>query len=111
MLSRRLLACLESFADLKLELVAADALSTSDMGNLIQGLDKPLGGCMFLAVVLVDRLFTVQTKESFEAAYVPKTGAFRTLESVTSLNELDFVISFSSVSGMFGNAGQTNYAR
>lgn len=110
-LSKRILTNLEALPDLTLRLVAVDALSTQDMSSLISGLGRPLGGCMLLAVVLTDRSFAVQTRESFEAPFIPKTGAFQVLENVVPLETLDFLITFSSVSGMFGNAGQTNYAR
>ena len=110
MLSRRMLHCLEALPDLNLQLVAVDARSKEGLQDLVSGLEKPLGGCMLLSVVLSDGLFSTQTQESYEAAFVPKTGAFETVESVVALDELDFVFSFSSVSAMFGNAGQTNYA-
>lgn len=66
---------------------------------------------MLLALVLADRSFASQTRETFDTPFIPKTGAFQVLENVVSLETLDFLITFSSVSGMFGNAGQTNYAR
>lgn len=110
-LSKRILANLEALSDLTLRLVAVDALSTQDMSSLIGGLGLPLGGCMLLALVLADRSFASQTRETFDTPFIPKTGAFQVLENVVSLETLDFLITFSSVSGMFGNAGQTNYAR
>lgn len=102
---------MDTLPDLTLRLVAADALSVRDMSNLIRSLEKPLGGCMLLSVVLVDRSFAAQTKETFETPHIPKAGAFKVLENIVAFDSLDFLITFSSVSGMFGNAGQTNYAR
>ena len=65
---------------------------------------------MLLSVLLNDRLFVSHTQESFERVFPPKVQAFEVLERVLALNDLDFLVTFSSVSGMFGNAGQTNYA-
>ena len=65
---------------------------------------------MLLAVLLSDDMLGSHSKESFERPFSAKTGAFSALESAVDLATLDFVIAFSSVSGVFGNAGQTNYA-
>lgn len=66
---------------------------------------------MLLSAVLKDRSFAQHTSETFEAPIGPKVQAFKVLEEVTSIDALEFLITFSSVVGMFGNAGQTNYAR
>ena len=102
---------MDTLPDLTLRLVACDALSVKATSELINSLERPLGGTMLLSVVLVDRQFVAQTEETFEAAWRPKTGAFHVLEGLVDLDKLDFTIIFSSVSAMFGNAGQTNYAR
>ena len=80
------------------------------MGVLIHGISHPLAGCMLLAAVLNDRSFAAQTCETFEAPLPPKVDAFEAIEHAYDLDTLDFLVTFSSVSGTFGNAGQTNYA-
>ncbi|KZT25643.1 hypothetical protein NEOLEDRAFT_1178119 [Neolentinus lepideus HHB14362 ss-1] len=109
-LSKRILKYLDSLPDLSLQTVAADAVSLEDVRRVVQGLDKPLGGCMILSAALIDRTFTAQTAETFEAPFPPKVGAFQVLEQAVNVESLDFLITVSSVSAMFGNAGQTNYA-
>ncbi|OBZ65511.1 L-aminoadipate-semialdehyde dehydrogenase large subunit [Grifola frondosa] len=109
-IARRLLTYLEGLPDLTLRTEAVDAQSTEEMAALVGHLDRPLGGCMLLSAVLNDRTFASQTTETFEAPFGPKVGAFEVLEHVVAVESLDFLITFSSVSGMFGNAGQTNYA-
>ncbi|OBZ73483.1 Nonribosomal peptide synthetase 14 [Grifola frondosa] len=109
--SLRLLTHLEGLPGVLLRTEAVDALSHEHMLDLVRSFKYPLGGCMILSVVLVDRTFASQTPETFEAPFSPKVGAFRVLESILPIESLDFLIAFSSVSGMFGNAGQTNYAR
>ncbi|KAI0060607.1 polyketide synthase [Artomyces pyxidatus] len=105
-----LLDYLETVTDLSMRTEAVDATSTTSMASLIRSLDGPLGGCMLLVATATDRTFASQDPESFESPYSAKIGAFKTLQDVISIQSLDFMIAFSSVSGMFGNAGQTNYA-
>jgi hypothetical protein len=106
-----MLAYLETLPDLDMRLVAVDATSVDGMSALITSIKHlPIGGCMLLAVTLVDRLFTKQDKTSFELAFAPKVGAMIALECCVDVSSLDFLLSFSSVSALFGNGGQTNYA-
>ncbi len=77
---------------------------------MLNNLTAPLGGCVLLSGFLHDRLFTSHTQESFELVFPPKVQAFEVLERVLDVNALDFLVTVSSISAMFGNAGQTNYA-
>jgi hypothetical protein len=67
---------------------------------------------MLLAFVLEDQLFTSTTpsRASFERVFASKVGAFDVLRECIDISTLEFVICFTSVSGLFGSAGQTNYA-
>ncbi|KAH9942788.1 ketoacyl-synt-domain-containing protein [Amylocystis lapponica] len=109
-MSLRYLAYLEALPDLVLRVEAVDATSPGGMKDLINSLKKPLAGCMILTAVLIDGTFASQTKETFEAPHTAKVRAFEVLESVVEIDSLDFLVAFSSVSGLLGNAGQTNYA-
>ncbi len=108
--AQRVLCYLNGRTDLTLQTFAIDATSESDMGTLIDGLSRPLAGCMLLAAVLNDRSFAAQTRETFETPLPAKVKAFGAIEHAFDLDTLDFLVTFSSVSGTFGNAGQTNYA-
>ncbi|KAI0068636.1 hypothetical protein BV25DRAFT_1910396 [Artomyces pyxidatus] len=108
--SQQFLAHMENLHDLSLRIEAVDARSKEHMSSLLSSLDAPLGGCMVMSVILIDRTFVAQTQETFDTTYSSKVEVFQNLEKVMSIPSLDFLISFSSVSGMFGNAGQTNYA-
>ncbi|KAG2097390.1 hypothetical protein BD769DRAFT_246669 [Suillus cothurnatus] len=108
--SQRIIKYLESLPDLNLRIEAIDALCETDMKALVQRLQSPLGGCMLLSVVLADGLFSGLSAENFDAPFDPKIGAFEVLCHTIDTTKLDFLISFSSVSALFGNAGQTNYA-
>ncbi|TFY60143.1 hypothetical protein EVJ58_g5333 [Rhodofomes roseus] len=113
-ISLRLLSYLESLPDLNLLVEAVDATSPVAMRGLLSSLDLPLGGCMILSAAMVDRTFAMQTHESFEASVEAKIGVFHVLEDVLNgkegMEKLEFVVATSSVCGLFGNAGQTNYA-
>ena len=65
---------------------------------------------MFLSALLNDRTFATHTQETFDSVFPPKTDAFQALERVVSFENLDFVLAVVSISGMFGNPGQTSYA-
>ncbi|CCL98280.1 uncharacterized protein FIBRA_00274 [Fibroporia radiculosa] len=107
---QRIMVYLESLPDLVLRVEAIDALSVQQMKHLVDSLGRPLGGCMILTAILIDRTFASQTAETFEAPISSKVNVLRTIEEVISIASLDFLIAFSSVCGLFGNAGQTNYA-
>lgn len=109
-IAERVLKHLQRCTDLSLQVVAADGTSQKEMKDLVDSIKRPLGGCALLAARLSDKMFISQTKESFECAFPPKVEAFHILENVIDIRSLDFFVSFSSISGLFGNAGQTNYA-
>jgi hypothetical protein len=106
-----MLAYLESLPDLDLRLPAVDAASAKEMSAMLKGVQQPIGGCMLLAVALIDGLFSRQEASSFDAVFAPKVGAMAALQRSLDVATLDWLITFSSVSAFFGNAGQTSYAR
>ncbi|KAG1732311.1 hypothetical protein EDB19DRAFT_1912149 [Suillus lakei] len=108
--SQRIIAYLDGLPDLNLRIEAVDALWEPGMKALVQGLQCPLGGCMLLSVVLADGLFSGLSTGNFNAPFDGKIRAFEVLCNTTDISKLDFLIAFSSVSALFGNAGQTNYA-
>lgn len=108
--SLRMVKHLESIPDLSLSLRAVDASDPLATAELVKSLQKPIGGCFLMTMVLSDKSFTNQTKEDFEKVFASKTTAFRNLERATSLDALDFFVSFSSVAALFGSPGQSNYA-
>ncbi|KAH9934295.1 ketoacyl-synt-domain-containing protein [Fomitopsis serialis] len=106
----RLLAYLRSRDDLVLRTEAVDASSFEQTKGLVASIKKPIGGCMIMTAILIDRTFPLQTHETFEGPFVAKVGAFQALEKAINIDSLDFMLLFSSVAGMTGNAGQTNYS-
>jgi hypothetical protein len=109
--AQQTLLYLESLSDLNLTLVAADAADESGMGSAIKALQGPIGGCMMLSMLLSDRLFARHSEASYRSSFPAKLGALEVIEKVVAVPQLEFLIAFSSVTALLGNAGQTNYAR
>ena len=106
--ARRMLKYLSSLHDLHLELAACDATHESDMKSMLESISVPIGGCMLLVGLISDRSFFMHTTESFGVPFV-KVDAFRALEKTLVIDDLEFFVSFSSISTV-GNPGQTNYS-
>ncbi len=62
------------------------------------------------AGVLDDGVFEAQTRERLAKVFAPKVDAVRHLDELTRDLDLDSFVVFSSASGVFGSAGQANYA-
>ena len=108
--TRLKVAYMERCIDLSLQLESCDATSVLGMRRLIDGLKEPLGGCFLMTLVLSDGLFTNNTEDSIRRVVNAKWDSLTTLDTVAPIQTLDFCVSFSSVSALFGNYGQSNYA-
>ncbi|XP_030061052.1 fatty acid synthase [Microcaecilia unicolor] len=94
-------------------------ISTHDVGSLeeTRSLVKeasqlgPVGGIFNLAMVLRDAMLENQSPELFQEVNKPKYTGTRHLDSVSRefCRDLDYFVTFSSVSCGRGNAGQSNY--
>jgi len=102
---------LEQLPDLSLSLEAVDAGDHNATARVIKSIEKPIGGCFLMSLVLSDKAFLNQTEDDFEKVFEAKTTAFRNLEHALDIASLDFFVSFSSVAALFGSAGQSNYTR
>ncbi|KAH9944952.1 ketoacyl-synt-domain-containing protein [Epithele typhae] len=109
-IAQRILTYLRRCGDVSVTIVAADATDVASMRLAVDGLDRPLGGCVLLAALVRDATFIAHTQESYESVFPSKVQAFSVLEEVLEFEALDFFVSLSSAVGLFGNAGQTNYA-
>lgn len=105
------LAYLRGRDDLILRLEQCDATDERATSLLVKSLRAPLAGCFQLTLVLSDGLFLNQTQASFTAVHDSKIKVFEVFAAEVDINSLDFYISFSSLSGLIGIAGQSNYAR
>ena len=96
--------------DLTLQFEACDATSAPGMRRVIDGIEEPLGGCFLMTLVLSDGLFATQTEDSIRNVINAKWESLKTVDAIVPIKTLDFCISFSSVSALVGNLGQSNYA-
>lgn len=101
---------LQGLDDLTIRISAVDGTSVEDMQEFISSISLPIKGCILLAAVLRDHSFPSLTISDFKQVFAAKTGIYSVLAEVIELQALDFVISFSSVSGIFGGHGQANYS-
>ncbi|KAJ7609190.1 KR domain-containing protein, partial [Mycena polygramma] len=104
------IAYLRSCDQLELQLVKCDATDTGATSRLVESIRLPIGGCFQLTLVLSDRLFLNQTRETFAAPQTAKLTVFETFAAVAEIENLDFYVAFSSFSGLVGYVGQSNYA-
>ncbi|KAF7348045.1 Polyketide synthase [Mycena sanguinolenta] len=104
------LAYLESQEDLEIALERCDATSDREMSYLIDSLPLPIAGCFHMTLVLSDAPFFKQTADTFRTLSDSKLRVFEIFSNKVDVDSLDFFIAFSSISGLLGVMGQTNYA-
>ncbi|WP_103534502.1 SDR family NAD(P)-dependent oxidoreductase [Streptomyces sp. SM11] len=93
--------------------VCADVTVPSEVDALVTGIlgrHGRLDGVVHAAGVLRDGLFTTKTATDLAAVLAPKVRGAVLLDGATRHLDLDFFAVFSSVTGVAGNAGQSDYA-
>nr|ALI94183.1 AslE [Streptomyces sp. XZQH4] len=92
--------------------VACDVSDRDAMVALLASVpeDAPLTGVIHAAGALDDGLVTSLTPEQFDAVLRPKADAAGILDELTRDLDLAVFLLYSSLSGIFGSAGQGNYA-
>jgi 1-acyl-sn-glycerol-3-phosphate acyltransferase len=95
------------------EVVRGDVASTADVAraiSLTRTTLPPLRGIVHAAMVLEDRPLGDLDRAAFDRVMAPKAfGAWR-LHAATASDDLDFFVSFSSITAILGNPQQANYA-
>ena len=94
--------------------IAADICEREDVQYILKtGQDKfgELNGIIHVAGILHDSLIINKTQDEMQAVLAPKVQGVMYLDELTQTNKaLDCFIVFSSIAGVLGNAGQSDYA-
>lgn len=107
--------CIEQFelSGVKVHISTANIVTMDGVNQLFKEASSmaPIGGIFHLAMVLSDGFIENQTGESFEKVCASKVRGTQILDAVSRkvCTELDYFVTFSSISCGRGNAGQTNY--
>lgn len=91
-------------------IVAADVADPATVTLLIEDCDPPLTAVVHSAAVVDDGVLAAQTPERLDTVLRPKADAALVLDEATRHLPLTAFVLFSSVAGVFGKAGQANYA-
>ena len=97
----------------EVQIVKADTGSRQDVARLFAAIrenSRPLRGVFHLAMVVDDAPLAALTRERMASVIGPKALGAWLLHEGTSKMELDCFVMFSSVSSIFGNPAQGNYA-
>ncbi|TVY80960.1 Highly reducing polyketide synthase FUM1 [Lachnellula suecica] len=81
----------------------------ADVENAVKNATMPIGGVMQMSMVLRDQAFAKMTIDEWNAAVSPKVEGTWNLHKALEKETLDFLILFSSFSGLVGQWGQVNY--
>ncbi|KAI9713353.1 MAG: Type I Iterative PKS [Chrysothrix sp. TS-e1954] len=95
-----------------IQLTQGDVTSPDDVAHAVDSTLAPLKGIVQLSMVLRDQMFDRLSFEDWNDVMKPKVQGTWNLHNVTvsrNLN-LDLFVLFSSLSGILGQIGQTNYA-
>ena len=99
--------------DVDVRVVRADVGSAEEAARLVAGIRagrQPLRGVFHLAMVIDDAPIASLTPERMRTVMAPKAYGAWLLHKETRDMELDCFVMFSSVSSIFGNPAQANYA-
>ena len=92
---------------------AADVSKDADVAQVLGAIDRdlpPLRGVVHAAMVLEDALLVNLDRDRMDRVLAPKLCGTWNLHVQTAARALDYFIMFSSLSSVFGHAGQANYA-
>ncbi|KAJ6483679.1 hypothetical protein DFH09DRAFT_949601, partial [Mycena vulgaris] len=103
-------AYLQSQDVLDLRLEQCDATDGEAMNSLLHNLPVPIAGCFHMTLALSDAPFFKQTQKTFDQAYNSKIGVLEVCATQIDIRSLDFFVAISSLSGLVGLMGQSNYA-
>jgi amino acid adenylation domain-containing protein len=110
--ARELVADLESLGAETVEVLRLDVADSSRVAEALAVIraPRPLGAIFHLAAALDDGLVESMTEERMERTLRPKVDGALALDALTRSDPLDAFVLFSSLTGVLGGPGQSNYA-
>ena len=98
--------------DCEVEFCRGSVTDMADVTGAISARKRPLKGILQMSMVLRDENFLQMSMDQWQAAIDPKIKGTWNLHNATASAgiNLDFLILFSSLSGVIGQPGQANYA-
>lgn len=97
----------------KVQYVQADVRDEQNFGDLIEGIYRSYGrldGIIHGAGIIEDKLLEDKKPDSFERVFDTKTDSAFIMSRKVRGESLKFLVFFTSITGIFGNKGQTDYA-
>ncbi len=95
------------------EYVSADVTDNQALKEKLMSVTEQISsinGIIHGAGNLADKLIEKKTEQDFEKVYTAKVKGLENLLSCVKANQLEYLVLFSSVTGFYGNIGQTDYA-
>ncbi|WP_341527601.1 SDR family NAD(P)-dependent oxidoreductase [Nostoc sp. UHCC 0302] len=95
------------------EYISVDVTDTQALQEKLAAAVNRLGtitGIIHGAGNLADKLIEKKTEQDFEKVYTAKVQGLENLLNCVNPNQLEHLVLFSSVTGFYGNIGQTDYA-
>lgn len=90
-----------------------DVSDANEVNDLVKSIYRDYGqlnGVFHLAGVLQDSSIAVKSPEELHKVFSPKVNGVENLDRAIGNSTLDFFVMFASLSGVFGNHGQADYA-
>ena len=109
---KKTLAAIEE-AGAKAEYISVDVTDTMALQDKLNNIAQNFGqvtGIIHGAGNLADKLIEKKTSEDFEKVYTPKVQGLQNLLNCINPQQLQHLVLFSSVTGFYGNIGQSDYA-
>ncbi|MBD2628450.1 SDR family NAD(P)-dependent oxidoreductase [Trichormus variabilis] len=109
---KKTLAAIEA-AGAKAEYISVDVTDTVTLKAKLGAVAQKFGqitGIIHGAGNLADKLIEKKTQEDFEKVYTAKVQGLENLLACVNIQQLQHLVLFSSVTGFYGNIGQSDYA-
>jgi len=101
---------LQSLNSIYISCDITDKQSLASLKEIILSDYGKLDGIIHSAGIVKDSFLKNKTKEESELVLKPKINGAKYLDQMTKDLDLDFMVLFSSISGVFGNVGQGDYS-